>query len=54
MTQKRLIERSDGVLGGPPALAAANHRFQVLRPLLPRVQDMLQTVQPGDVIRITG
>ena len=35
-------------------LAAANIRFEVLRLLMPRVQDVLQTVQVGAVIRITG
>ena len=34
-------------------LEAANNRFEALRPLMPRVQDVLQTVQVCDVIRIT-
>ncbi len=36
------------------ALAAANNRFEALRPLIPKVQDVLQTVRVGEVIRITG
>ncbi len=35
-------------------LAAANNRLEVLGPLMPRVQGVLQTVQVGDVIRLTG
>lgn len=35
-------------------LAAASNRFEVLRPLMPGVQEVLQTVQVGDVIRLTG
>jgi predicted nuclease of predicted toxin-antitoxin system len=35
-------------------LVATNNSFEVLRPLMPRVQDALQSVQVGEVIRITG
>lgn len=35
-------------------LAAASNRFEVLRSLMPGVQEVLQTVQVGDVIRLTG
>ncbi len=35
-------------------LAAANNRFEALRPLIPKVQDVLQTVRVGELIRITG
>ena len=34
-------------------LVASNNRLETLRPLMPKIAQVLPTIQPGDLIRIT-
>lgn len=34
-------------------LVAANNRIEALKPLLPKVQEVLNRIQPGEVVRVS-
>ena len=35
-------------------LVAQNNRIEALRPIMPKVQEVLKTIQPGDVVHVSA
>jgi hypothetical protein len=47
-------QRLQSMLLGIVVLVAPNTRLDTLRPLMPRVLVVLQTIKPGDVVRVVA